>query len=51
MSLPRVLTLDKEQRLVQTPAPELQSLRGKHHEIKGLEVNSKSELLKDIKGG
>ena len=50
MSIPRVLTLDKERRLVQAPAPELEKLRGKHHEIKGLEVNSRSELLKDIKG-
>ena len=50
MSLPRVLTLDKAKRLVQTPAPELKKLRAKHREIKGLEVNSRSELFKDIKG-
>ncbi|MDP6545940.1 MAG: GH32 C-terminal domain-containing protein [Phycisphaerae bacterium] len=50
MSLPRVLTLDKARRLVQTPAPELKKLRAKHREIKGLKVDSKSELLKDIKG-
>ncbi|MDP6524987.1 MAG: glycoside hydrolase family 32 protein [Kiritimatiellia bacterium] len=50
MSLPRVLTLDKEQRLVQAPAPELKKLRGKHREIKGLKVESKSEVLKDIRG-
>jgi len=50
MSLPRVLTLDKANRLIQTPAPELKKLRGKHHEIKGLKLESEAQLLKDIEG-
>ena len=50
MSLPRILTLDKDRRLIQTPAPELKALRGKHSSAKTLELNSKEERLKDMAG-
>ncbi len=50
MSLPRVLTLDKEQRLIQTPAPELRELRGEQHTVKKRVIKSKEERIKDVKG-
>lgn len=50
MSLPRILTLDKKQRLIQTPAPELRKLRGKHYSIKQLDLDNKEERLKGIEG-
>ena len=50
MSLPRVLTLDKDQRLIQTPAPELRKLRGKHLEVKDLLVSSEDKKLNRISG-
>ena len=43
MSLPRVLSLDKDNRLVQTPVPELKKLRGKHLKIENLNLNSESK--------
>jgi beta-fructofuranosidase len=50
MSLPRVLTLDKSQRLIQSPAPELKQLRGTHRAVQNLKLNNREELLKDITG-
>lgn len=50
MSLPRILTLDKDQRLIQTPAPELKQLRGEHHEIRDLTIRSESIKLNDVNG-
>ncbi|MBT4502302.1 MAG: glycoside hydrolase family 32 protein [Gemmatimonadetes bacterium] len=50
MSLPRILTLDKKQRLIQTPAPELKTLRGRHRTLQKLKLNNKEERLKDIEG-
>ena len=50
MSLPRVLTLDKDQRLIQTPAPELRKLRGKHHTIRNVVLNGESKRLGDVNG-
>jgi beta-fructofuranosidase len=50
MSIPRVLTLDKDQRLIQTPAPELKELRGKQHLVKSRVIKSKEERLKGVKG-
>ena len=50
MSLPRVLTLDEELRLIQTPAPELRRLRGKHHAIKSLTVRNSAKRLDGIAG-
>ncbi len=45
MSLPRILTLDDRQRLIQTPAPELRTLRGKHHAINDLTVTNVEKRL------
>ena len=50
MSLPRVLTLDKDQRLIQTPAPELERLRGKHVAIKDVLVRSEDKKLDAVRG-
>jgi len=50
MSLPRILTLDKNQKLIQSPAPELKKLRGKHHTIKETVLNSEEERLEDVSG-
>jgi len=50
MSLPRILTLDKDQRLIQRPAPELRKLRGKHRRIKKLVLNSEAKRLNDVRG-
>ncbi|MFH1730290.1 MAG: glycoside hydrolase family 32 protein [Planctomycetota bacterium] len=40
MSLPRVLTLDRGGRLIQTPAPELKELRERHTHVTGIELNN-----------
>ncbi len=50
MSLPRVLTLDKNQRLIQTPVPELKILRGKHHTLNKMVLKSKEKRLKHVNG-
>jgi len=50
MSLPRILTLDKDQRLIQTPAPELQKLRGKHHAISDLKLTGEEKRLDGVAG-
>jgi len=50
MSLPRVLTLDEENHLIQTPAPELETLRGRRHKIGTLELNSEAQRLHDVNG-
>ena len=50
MSLPRVLTLDKDHNLVQTPAPDLEKLRGKHHKIGELRLDSEAKRLDDVNG-
>ena len=49
MSLPRVLTLDDDNRLIQTPAPELQTLRGQHYKIGRCDLSSESRRL-DVRG-
>ena len=50
MSLPRVLTLDKDNNLIQTPAPELKTLRGAHHSVRQLVLNSEAQRLNDVNG-
>jgi len=50
MSLPRILTLDEEQRLIQSPAPELKKLRGDRHAVQKLALNNKEQRLKGIAG-
>jgi len=49
-SLPRILTLDKDQRLLQTPAPELAKLRGKHHTISDLTLTGEKRRLAGVRG-
>ena len=50
LSLPRILSLDKEQNLIQTPAPELKKLRGQHRSIENLTVVDETKRLNEIKG-
>ena len=46
MSLPRVLTLGKDNTLIQTPAPELKKLRGKHHSATNMVLNNENSPYK-----
>ena len=50
MSLPRILTLDADNRLIQTPAPELKKLRGKHVEIDNMLLASEVKRLNEVNG-
>ena len=50
MSLPRILTLDENNNLIQTPAPELRKLRGKHHTIRTLKVHNEEKRLDEVNG-
>jgi beta-fructofuranosidase len=50
MSLPRILTLDNDGRLIQTPAPELNELRGKHTRLTNLAVNNAFKPIDGARG-
>ena len=50
MSLPRILTIDKSGRLIQTPAPELKALRGKHARVMNVTVNDGIKLIEGATG-
>lgn len=50
MSLPRVLTLDDQNRLRQMPAPELKALRGTHHRIDKRLLSDESQRLEGVRG-
>ena len=50
MSLPRILTLQEDGKLLQTPAPELKKLRGTHHQVKNIKVGNGSVYLDDFEG-
>ena len=50
MSLPRIITLDKDDNLIQTPAPELAKLRGKALTVKKMVVANESKLVAGAKG-
>ena len=50
MSLPRILSLDDNNNLVQTPAPELQKLRGKHYAISDLKLTDEQKRLDGVAG-
>ena len=50
MSLPRILSLDKDGHLIQTPAPELEKLRGKHVGAKGLVLNDSGRVVEGARG-
>ena len=50
MSLPRLLSLDQEDRLIQTPAPELERLRGEHLRIENLSLNDEWRWIYGARG-
>ena len=50
MSLPRVLSLDAEHNLIQTPTAELRSLRGRHSHVENLGLSNESKRLDDVAG-
>jgi beta-fructofuranosidase len=50
LSLPRLLSLDQEWNLIQTPAPELESLRGQHRHIENLKVEDETIRLQWVDG-
>lgn len=49
MSLPRILRID-DGRLIQTPLPELEDLRGKHTYFENLKIHNESKRLEGIRG-
>ena len=50
MSLPRLLSLDQDNRLIQTPAPELEQLRGSHLEVENLTLADELKLIEGASG-
>jgi len=50
MSLPRILTLDEDLRLIQTPAPELGQLRGQRLQIENLSITNESRRVDGARG-
>jgi beta-fructofuranosidase len=50
MSLPRILTLNDDGELVQTPAPELQELRGEHIHVADVVVQDEFKLIQGARG-
>ena len=49
MSLPRILSLNENQALIQTPASELQQLRREHVHVENLRVDSESKAVEGAK--
>ena len=50
MSLPRLLSLDRDDRLIQTPAPELEQLRGKHRKLENLGLTNELKVIEGAGG-
>jgi len=50
MSLPRILTLDDNGNLIQTPAPELKELRGEHKRVTDVAIQDEFRLIEGAKG-
>jgi len=50
MSLPRILSIGRSGRIVQTPAPELKTLRGKHVRVNNLEINNEFRRIDGAEG-
>ena len=50
MSLPRIITLDKDANLIQTPAPELKKLRGPALTVKKTTVSEASRFISGARG-
>lgn len=47
-SLPRILSVSPENRLLQEPAVELRKLRGKYHDASGIRLTNDTYVIKDI---
>lgn len=47
-AIPRVLTLDDQDRLITTPVPELETVRGNHHHYDNIQLTGSIEL--DVEG-
>jgi beta-fructofuranosidase len=50
MSLPRLLSLDPDDRLIQTPAPELEQLRGEHLKVEKLSLKDELKIIGGARG-
>lgn len=50
MSLPRVLSLDQQQRLVMAPAPEIEVLREQHVHQEAIEITPQAQNIASIEG-
>jgi beta-fructofuranosidase len=50
MSLPRILHLNGNRELIQTPAPELRVLRGKHITLRDVTLNSETMVVDGAQG-
>ena len=50
MSLPRIISLDAAKNLIQTPAPQLEKLRGKAVSVKNLTVKNESKFIDGAAG-
>jgi beta-fructofuranosidase len=50
MSLPRELTLDDKNDLIQTPVPELKELRDERYHIEGLSLTNELKRIQGIEG-
>jgi len=50
MSLPRIITLDEDDNLLQTPAPELEQLRGNGLKVENVVVASESKAIRGAEG-
>jgi len=50
MSLPRVISIDDDGCLIQTPAPELAKLRGEHTRVTNLAIQDEFKLIEGAKG-
>jgi beta-fructofuranosidase len=47
-SIPRILSLDDQNRLIQQPAPELESIRGTHHDLSSLRFEDTTLSLRGL---
>ena len=50
MSLPRILTLDADENLLQTPIPELTQLRGREFRTEGMIVTNEVRTIEEVNG-
>ena len=50
MCIPRILSIDQKNRLIQTPVPELRELRGKHTHIENLTLRDESKRIDGARG-